>query len=271
MQHNFNFDKHQNLNFRCTFKFKLTYVREEAARVEKSMNSNWTVPVWEKLAEFKQDLGRKHEVHEVIRLKFSSVIASKSVAEDLQAFKAHIKKLFRLPTYDETVLGLLDERVELSRMDELPDATCTCNASRRLKCKSGGEDGSRAEHLRAVCRHRVGRVNLFFGFVAKCTQEWWLHGHENEVPNQWGACKTSMLFKKGDASNPGNYRSIVMLTVTQKLALAIVGDRLQWLIESLGAEHEEQNGFCRNRGGTDAVFNLRVGCKKRQEHGLETV
>jgi hypothetical protein len=57
MQHNFNFDKHQNLNFRCTFKFKLTYVREEAARVEKSMNSNWTVPVWEKLAEFKQDLG----------------------------------------------------------------------------------------------------------------------------------------------------------------------------------------------------------------------
>jgi hypothetical protein len=204
-------------------------------------------------------------------LKFSSVIASKSVAEDLQAFKAHIKKLFRLPTYDETVLGLLDGRVELSRMDELPDATCTCDASRRLKCKSGGEDGSRAEHLRAVCRHRVGRVNLFFGFVAKCTQEWWLHGHENEVPNQWGACKTSMLFKKGDASNPGNYRSIVMLTVTQKLALAIVGDRLQWLIESLGAEHEEQNGFCRNRGGTDAVFNLRVGCKKRQEHGLETV
>ena len=62
----------------------------------------------------------------------------------------------------------------------------------------------------------------------------------------------------------------MMLTVTQKLALVIVGDRLQWLVESLGSEHEEQNGFCRNRGGTDAVFNLRVGCKKRQEHGLET-
>ena len=61
-----------------------------------------------------------------------------------------------------------------------------------------------------------------------------------------------------------------MLTVTQKLALVIVGDRLQWLLESLGSAYEEQNGFSRNRGGTDAVFNLRVGLKKRQEHGLET-
>ena len=147
-------------------------------------------------------------------------------------------------------------------MDDLPDATCTFNASRRLGCSSGGEDGLRAEHLRAVCRRRIGRVNLFHDFVVEHVQGWWLHGHETDVPNQWGTRETSVLLKKGDASDPGNYRSIMMLTVTQKLALVIVGDRLQWLVEGLGSEHEEQNGFCRNRGGADAAFNLRVGCKK---------
>ena len=234
------------------------------------MNSNWTRPAWEKLTEFRKDFGNKQKVKKVTRLKFSNGAASKSVAEDLQVFKAHIEDLFKLPTYDETVLDLLDERPELAGMDDLPDATCTFNASRRLKHTAGGEDGLRAEHLRSVCRHRVGRVNLFHDFVVKHVQDWWLHGHEMEAPNQWGVCKTSMLFKKGDASNPGNYRSIMMLAVMQKLALVIVGDRLQLLIESLGAECEEQNGFCRRRGGTDAMFNLRVGVKKRQEHGLET-
>jgi hypothetical protein len=56
-------------------------------------------------------------------------------------------------------------------------------------------------------------------------QDWWLHGHENEVPNQWGVCKTSVLFNKKDASDPGDYRSITTLTAAQKLALVIVGDR----------------------------------------------
>jgi hypothetical protein len=101
------------------------------------------------------------------------------------------------------------------------------NASRRLKCSAAGEDGTRAEHLRAVCRLKVGHVNLFHDFVVKHVQDWWLHGHEREVPRQWDVCKTCMLFKKGDASNPGNYRSIMVLVVTQKLALILVGDRLQ--------------------------------------------
>jgi hypothetical protein len=206
----------------------------------------------------------------VTRLQFSNGNASKSVAEDLQVLKSHVENLFKLSTHDETALELLDQRPELQGMGDLPDATCIFNASRRLKHAAGGEGGLRAERLRCVCRHRIGRVNLFYDFVVKHARGWWLHGHETEVPHQWGICKTSVLFnKKGDASNPGDHRSIVMLAVTQKLALVIVGDRLQLLVESLGADHEKQNGFCRRRGGADAMFNLRVAVNKRHEHGLE--
>ena len=98
-------------------------------------------------------------------------------------------------------------------IDSLPTPTMIFNASRRLKHPAAGEDGTRAEHLRAVCRHKVGRINLFHDFVVERVQDWWLHGHEREAPRQWDACKTCTLFKKGDASNPGNCRSIMMLVV----------------------------------------------------------
>jgi hypothetical protein len=244
-------------------------VREEAKILESPMKSNYTKPAWDKLREFNLDLHNKHRAQKITRLKFANGVVSKSEAEDLQVFEEHVEKLFKMPRADGTVLNLVDQRAELD-IDSLPTPTMIFNASRRLKHPAAGEDGTRAEHLRAVCRHKVGRINLFHDFVVERVQDWWLHGHEREAPRQWDACKTCTLFKKGDASNPGNCRSIMMLVVTQKLALILVGDRLQLPVGSLGEEHETQRGFCRKRGGADAIFNLRVALKKRQEHGLET-
>ena len=74
--------------------------------------------------------------------------------------------------------------------------------------------------------------------------------------------------KKGDLSQPGNYRGIMLLEVSYKIIANILLARLQPIEE--GLDHEAQCGFRPGRGCTDAVFTVKMALKKRQEHGLET-
>ena len=77
-----------------------------------------------------------------------------------------------------------------------------------------------------------------------------------------------MLFKKGDAADPGNDRSMMLVKITQKIVLIIVGSRLELPIEDL--DIESQCGFRCGRGCRDAIFAARLPLKKRKEHQLET-
>jgi hypothetical protein len=121
-------------------------------------------------------------------------------------------------------------------------------------------DGLRPEHLKAVCQDN----DLFRDCVVKHVVDFW---EDLRVPKTWETCDTNLLFKKGDASNPGNHRTILELVVQEKLVLTVIGDRLNKAIESLGADYETQRGFRGNRGCIDAVFNLRLAPRKRKERG----
>jgi hypothetical protein len=77
-----------------------------------------------------------------------------------------------------------------------------------------------------------------------------------------------MLPKKGDLSLPGNWRSIMKIVMPQKVVLNLIRSQLEKVCESL--PHEEQCGFRKLRGCIDAMFNVRLGLKKRQEHNMET-
>ena len=62
-----------------------------------------------------------------------------------------------------------------------------------------------------------------------------------------------MIFKKGDVSEPGNYRPISLLPIGYKLFASILLSRLK----DAGAENrvwETQYGFCSGRNTFDAVF-----------------
>jgi hypothetical protein len=78
-----------------------------------------------------------------------------------------------------------------------------------------------------------------------------------------------MLPKKGDLPLPGNWRSIMKIAIPQKVVLNLIRSQLEVVCESL--PHEEQCGFQKLRGCIDAMFNVRRGLKKRQEHNLEAV
>ena len=69
-------------------------------------------------------------------------------------------------------------------------------------------------------------------------------------------------------SKPGNYRGIILLEIAYKIVAIIINKRLQPLIERL--DHENQCGFRKGRGCTDAVFTVKMAIKKRREHNLET-
>jgi hypothetical protein len=60
---------------------------------------------------------------------------------------------------------------------------------------------------------------------------------------------------------------MMKLFVQEKLVLTVIGDRLNKVIESFGADYETQRGFRGNRGCIDAIFNLRLALRKRKEHG----
>ena len=159
------------------------------------------------------------------------------------------------------VLDNLKARPEIAKLDECPTFTEIRTASRRLRFSAGGVDGLlRPEHLKAVCQDN----DLFRDCVAKHVVDFW---EDLRVPKTWEICDANLLFKKGDASNPGNYRTIMKLVVQEKLVLTVIGDRLNTVIESLGAEYETQCGFRGNRGCIDAIFNLRLALRKRKEHG----
>jgi hypothetical protein len=98
-----------------------------------------------------------------------------------------------------------------------------------------------------------------------------VHFWTTETPHaEWEIGLLSILPKKGDLSNPGNYRGIMMLEVAYKIVANILLTKLKPIKESVQLDHECQNGFRKLRGCVDSIFTLKQLIRKRAEHGLET-
>ena len=92
---------------------------------------------------------------------------------------------------------------------------------------------------------------------------------ENEVmPSSWESGLLAVLPKKGGLSLPSNHRGIMVLEVCYKIIAILLHQRLSPTCERL--DHETQCGFRPKRGTQDGIFTLKLGLKKRREHGLES-
>ena len=85
------------------------------------------------------------------------------------------------------------------------------------------------------------------------------------APETWKAASLKVIFKKGDVKLPKNYRPISIVPVMAKLFSTVLYLRLQELVENKLVE--EQFGFRRGRGCTDAVHILRMVVEKSEEWG----
>ena len=83
-----------------------------------------------------------------------------------------------------------------------------------------------------------------------------LYNSVESFPEAWSLGSIKPIYKKGDNSNPSNYRSITLLNVMGKIFTLIFRDRISDWAEANGILNESHFGFRENRRTTDAIFIL---------------
>ncbi|KAI4293171.1 hypothetical protein PAPHI01_2445 [Pancytospora philotis] len=66
---------------------------------------------------------------------------------------------------------------------------------------------------------------------------------EGVVPNEWRDCLVVPIFKKGDATDPNNYRGIALMSTMLKVVCKVIARRLQKANEAFSLIRREQVGF----------------------------
>ena len=89
-----------------------------------------------------------------------------------------------------------------------------------------------------------------------------------KVVSEWKLANVTPLFKKGDKSNPGNYRPISLTSVVCKLMESILRDKIVEFLEKNNIIRDSQHGF-RNRRSCltnllDFLHYIYMKCTKRE-------
>ena len=84
--------------------------------------------------------------------------------------------------------------------------------------------------------------------------QYWMDNKEVHYED-WKIVTVKLLPKKGDLTNPNNWRGITLLDITSKLVSILINNRLQWLIAKHGILY--QFGATLKLGCQDAVFVLK--------------
>ena len=77
---------------------------------------------------------------------------------------------------------------------------------------------------------------------------------QGKIPQQWKDAVITVLHKKGDKTECGNYRGISLVSHAGKVLLAVVARRLSAYCEAKGLLPEKQCGFRLDRSTTDMMF-----------------
>lgn len=76
------------------------------------------------------------------------------------------------------------------------------------------------------------------------------------IPPAWAAVSLTVIFKKGDRENPGNYRGIALPNNITKIFTSILRDRLNKLVKRLEIIPESQMGLRKGSSCVDSIFTL---------------
>ena len=119
--------------------------------------------------------------------------------------------------------------------------------------KAPGHDGIAAETLKAGGEPIVDVLHTLFNAVLT----------KNEVPTEWSKMLVTPIHKKGDTSNPENYRAISLLSIPGKVFNRIVLNKIREKTEVFTSN--TQFGFRPKKGTVDAIFIVRQIMEKAKE------
>ena len=78
----------------------------------------------------------------------------------------------------------------------------------------------------------------------------------NPMPDDWQRSNVFLLFKKGDISDPKNYRPKSLLGVMYKLVASFLSKSFSALAEKYQLHHDSQIGGLANRRTSDHILHL---------------
>ena len=170
-------------------------------------------------------------------------------------FRSHFEKLYgRESSYDASILDLLEQLPVVSDCDHPPTVDKIRRAVGKLKDRAPGESGLTPQTWKALASNPVT-----FELIRSIVLDFW----DNELtPSEWETGLLKILPKKGDLSQPGKYRGIMLLEAAYKIVALLLHERLLPIEE--GLDHEGQCGFRPGRGCADAIFTVKMAMKKRR-------
>ena len=121
--------------------------------------------------------------------------------------------------------------------------------------KAPGQDGIPIELIKAG-------DDAMIKTITKICNNIWTTG---KWPDDWKSSVFIPIFKKGDAKECENYRTIAMISHTSKILLKIIHKRMESTIER--ELPNNQAGFRKSRGTRDHIANMRWIMERQREHG----
>ena len=67
------------------------------------------------------------------------------------------------------------------------------------------------------------------------------------VPDKWKTAEVTAIYKKGDKSDPGNYRPVSLTSITCKVMESLIADQIRSYMEYNNMFHRCQHGFRQHR------------------------
>lgn len=205
-----------------------------------------TSSAWKLVSELRLGLcgARQRPAPAKMRKPDGSLAASPE--ENAAVFRSSFGKLYGCtPSFDASMPELLRQRPVAADLDHPPTEEETRAALGKLRDTGPGDSGLPARFWKAL-----GATAESFRLVHNIVLAFW---ETEEMPTEWETGLLKILPKKGDKSDPANYRGIMLLEVAYKIVANIVHMRLQVILESRDhVDHEPQMGFRSGRGTSDA-------------------
>jgi hypothetical protein len=217
---------------------------------------------WQAINELKSGLDQSKPV---VPMQFRASDGEMCVGDAAKAevLRAHFDDVYNRKTdVDPSVVELVRQRVIMSELADEPQlGEVRGHLLKAKKGKSPGESGLAVECFQALADNEETMA-----LVHATILEFWRS--ELTCFEEWRVGRLKLLPKKGDPSDPSNWRGIMLLEAIAKVVGSIIASRLETLLSKVGVEY--QNGFMRRRGCADGVFSLKMALLKRKEHGLGT-
>jgi hypothetical protein len=91
------------------------------------------------------------------------------------------------------------------------------------------------------------------------------------VPESWKEVVVSMLYKKGDVRDPGNYRGISLMSIVAKVYEKVLTNRMTEFLENNKCYDESAQGSRKNRSAVDNMVIFMIVLQLRSVKGLITI